>query len=226
MPANFVPKPNAFVWYDIPAEQVINFFEGIQSVENLKKAEPRKIIQFITTQLRNGELTDWRVALMTKPNAKNNSHFVVSSNTVSIGQWKRTEDDKNSSEQLYYLRKSHIISPSDEFIDFTDSEKSRAMELTNLHRKKEGEAMYPNGQIVRNELRDPRKPLLIIYLLDPEESLEKNPLPKGANPFVGYAISFPKSNFNAPVSYAVNEELLDRFDVVEEDFEDYGDNED
>lgn len=226
LPANFVPKPNAFVWYDIPAEQVINFFEGIQSVENLKKAEPRKIIQFITTQLRNGELTDWRIALMSKPNAKNNSHFVVSGNSVSIGQWKRTEDDKNSSEQLYYLRKSHIISPSDEFIDFTDAEKSRAMELTNLHRKKEGEAMYPNGQIVRNELRDPRKPLLIIYLLDPEESLEKYPLPKGTNPFVGYAISFPKSNFNAPVSYAVNEELLDRFDVVEEDFEDYGDDED
>lgn len=226
LPTNFVPKPNAFVWYDITAEQVINFFEGIQSVENLKKAEPRKIIQFITTQLRNGELTDWRVALMSKPNAKNNSHFVVSSNTVSIGQWKRTEDDKNSSEQLYYLRKSHIISPSDEFVDFTDAEKLRAMELTNLHRKKEGDAMYPNGQIVRNELRDPRKPLLIIYLLDPEESLEKYPLPKGTNPFVGYAISFPKSNFNAPVSYAVNEELLDRFDVVEEDFEDYGDDED
>lgn len=226
LPTNFVPKPNAFVWYDIPAEQVINFFEGIQSVENLKKAEPRKIIQFITTQLRNGELTDWRVALMSKPNAKNNSYFVVSSNTVSIGQWKRTEDDKNSSEQLYYLRKSHIISPSDEFVDFTDAEKLRAMELTNLHRKKEGDAMYPNGQIVRNELRDPRKPLLIIYLLDPEESLEKYPLPKGTNPFVGYAISFPKSNFNAPVSYAVNEELLDKFDVVEEDFEDYGDDED
>ena len=137
-----------------------------------------------------------------------------------------TEDDKNSSEQLYYLRKSHIISPSDEFIDFTDSEKSRAIELTNRHRKKEGEAMYPNGQIVRNELRDPRKPLLIIYLLDPEESLEKYRLPNGTNPFVGYAISFPKSNFNAPVSYAVNEELIDRFDVVEEDFEDYGDDED
>jgi hypothetical protein len=226
LPANFVPKPNAFVWYDIPAEQVINFFEGIQSVENLKKAEPRKIIQFISAQLRNGELTDWRIALMSKPNEKNNSPFVVSGNNVSIGQWKRTEDDKNSNEQLYYLRKSHIISPSDEFIDFTDDEKSRAMELTNLHRKKEGEAIYPNGQIVRNELRDPRKPLLIIYLLDPIESLEKYPLQKGTNPFVGYAISFPKSNFNAPVSYAVNEELLDRFDFVEEDFEDYGDHED
>jgi hypothetical protein len=226
LPANFVTKQNAFVWYDIPAEQVINFFEGIQSVENLKKAEPRKIIQFISTQLRNGELTDWRVALMNKQNAKNNSLFEINENTVSIGQWKRTEDDKNSSEHIYYLRKSHIISPSDEFIDFTEEEYERAMALTNQRRKKDGEAMYPNGQLVRNELRDPRKPLLLIYLLDPEESLEKYPLIKGTNPFVGYAISFPKSNYNAPVSYAVNEELLDRFDVVEEDFEDYEGDED
>jgi hypothetical protein len=227
LPANFISKPNASVWYDIPADQVINFFEGIQSVENLKKAEPRKIIQFITTQLRNGELTDWRIALMSKPNAKNNSNIVVSGTTVSIGQWKRTEDDKNSSEQLYYLRKSHIISPSDEFIDFTDDEYERAMVLTNQQRKKDGKAMYPNGQIVRNELRNPRNPLLLVYLLDPEESIDsKNPMPKGTDPFVGYAISFPKSNYNAPVSYAVNEELLDRFDVVEEDFEEYGDDED
>lgn len=227
LPSNFVTKPNSFVWYDIPAEQVVNFFEGIQSVENLKKAEPRKIIQFINAQLRNGELTDWRIALMTKPNPKNYSTIEVNDSEVQIGQWKRTEDDKNSNEQIYYLRKSHIISPSDEFIDFTNEEYESAMNLTNLHRKKAGEAMYPNGQIVRNELRDPKKPLLIIYLLDPEESIDpKNPLPKGINPFVGYAISFPKSNYNAPVSYAVNEELLDRFDIVEEDFEDYGDDED
>lgn len=227
LPSDYIQKPNAFVWYDIPAEKVINFFEGMQSVENLKKAEPRKLIQFINAQLKNGELTDWRVALMTKPNPKNNSTFEVNGNEVQIGQWKRTEDHKNSNEQIYYLRKSHIISPSDEFIDFTDEEYERAMTLTNLHRKKAGEAMYPNGQIVRNELRDPKKPLLIIYLLDTEESIDpKNPLPKGINPFVGYAISFPKSNYNAPVSYAVNEELLDRFDIVEEDFEDYGDNED
>ena len=58
-------------------KQVINFFEGIQSVDNLKKAEPRKLIQFITRQLKNDELTDWRIALMAKPNAKNNSNFEV-----------------------------------------------------------------------------------------------------------------------------------------------------
>jgi len=228
LPPNHQEKENALLWFDIPALQVISFFEGIQSIENLKKAEPKKIIQFINAQLKNNELTDWRIALMSKPNANNKTALNINGNEISIGQWLRTEDgsEQNSNEHIYYLRKSHIISPWDEFIDFTKEEKDKALEITNQRRKKPGLAYYPNGQIVRNELRDPKKPLLLIYLLDTKESLKFFPLPDGTNPFVGYAISFPKSNFNAPVSYAVNEELLDRFDVVEEDFEDYGDDED
>jgi hypothetical protein len=228
LPYNYQKKDNALLWFDIPAYQVIDFFEGIQTIENLKKAEPKKIIQFINAQLKNNELTDWRIALMSKPNANNNTVLNVNDHEISIGQWLRTEDgsEKNSNEQIYYLRKSHIISPWDEFIDFTKEENDRALEITNQRRKKPGLASFPNGQIVRNELRDPKKPLLLIYLLDTKESLKSFPLPDGTNPFVGYAISFPKSNFNAPVSYAINEELLDKFDVVEEDFEDYGDDED
>ncbi len=228
LPTNYQEKENALLWFDIPASQVISFFEGIQSIENLKKAEPKKIIQFINAQLKNNELTDWRIALMSKPNANNKTALNVNGNEISIGQWLRTEDGskQNSNEHIYYLRKSHIISPWDEFIDFTKEENDRALEMTNQRRKKPGLASYPNGQIVRNELRDPKKPLLLIYLLDTKESLKSFPLPSGTNPFVGYAISFPKSNFNAPVSYAINEELLDKFDVVEEDFEDYGDDED
>src|SRR5690606_11963160 len=80
LPSNFVAKANAYLWYDIPADHVISFFEGIQSVENLKKAEPRKLIQFINTQLRNGELTDWRIALMSKPKPKNSSVFELNGN--------------------------------------------------------------------------------------------------------------------------------------------------
>lgn len=218
LPANFAPKPNAFVWFDIPAEQVINFFEGMQSVENLKKAEPRKIIQFINAQLKNGELTDWRIALMNKKTPKQ-SKLNLGGKETEIGQWFRREDENNSNEDLFYIRKSHIISRKDEFIDLTESELDEAKRLS-------GNVEIPNGKIVRERIRDPKKPLLILYLLDPDESLWKYPMEKGINPFVGYAISFPKSNYNAPVSYAVNEELLDRFDIVEEDFEDYGDDED
>ena len=50
------------------------------------------------------------------------------------------------------------------------------MELTRKkewRRKKEGEPMYPNGEIVRNEIRDTKKPLLLIYLLDPAGAYPK-----------------------------------------------------
>ena len=224
--SDFVKKPNSYVWYDIPATQIITFFEGMKSVENLKKAEPRKLIQFITTQLRNGELTDWRVALMSKPESKS-SIFNISGSDVEIGQWVRNEDiSVSGNSDIYYLKKSHLISPKDEFIDLTAKEYDEALELTAKKRKKPGTPQYPNGLEVRNNLRDPKNPLLLLYLLDADESLEINPLPSGSNPFVGYAISFPKSNFNAPVSYAVNEELLDRFDAIEDDFEDFENDED
>lgn len=218
LPSNFITKSNAFIWYDIPAEKVINFFEGIQSVDNLKKAEPKKLIQFITAQLRNEELTEWRIALMHKSKSKQ-SRFSLAGKEFFVGQWIRREDENNSNYDLFYIRKSHIISRKDEFIDLSEQEFKEALRLS-------GQTDIPNGKVVRERIRDPKKPLLLIYLLDPEESIWKYPMNESFNPFVGYAISFPKSNYNSPVSYAVNEELLDQFDVVEEDIEDYGDDED
>jgi hypothetical protein len=223
LPIDFQVKDNGILWKNIPAELVIRFFEGINSVENLKKADPRKLNQFIQAQLKNKELNSWRVALMSKRNSSKNTNFDIAGNSIGIGNWTRTEDDTNSSEHIYYLKKSHIISPKDEFIDLSDSEYQQAKELTNLRRTKEGLASYPSGQIVRNEIRDASNPLLLIYLLDAKEGLVKYPMLEGTNPFVGYAVSFPKSNYNAPVTYAVNEELMDRFDLFEEDSEDYGD---
>jgi hypothetical protein len=221
LPSSFIPKSNAFLWYDIPAEQIINFFEGLESVDELKKSHPEKLINFIKSQQKNKELTNWRVALMSKPNAKS-SIFKVNGNELVVGQWIRRDDDESqrSNEEIYILRKSRIISPWDEFIDLTEDEKRIALEMTNLKSGKSEGAMYPKGQIVRNELRDPKNPLLLIYLLDPKESLKKYPLPPDTNPFIGYAISFPKSKFNAPISYAVNEELLPQFNQGQDNNED------
>jgi len=157
---------------------------------------------------------------MSKASASNTTLFTVGGNSEDIGHWKRTADDKILDDSVYYLRKSHIISPGDEFLDLNETQYAKAMYLTKLKRKKEGVPKYPNGQIVRNEIRDPKEPLLILYLLDPQEG--ETGVPEGTEPFVGYAISFPKSDFNAPVTYAIHEELIPQFDMVEEDIEDYG----
>ena len=96
------------------------------------------------------------------------------------------------------------------------------MRITNEARE-EGEAKYPKGQLVRNKIRTPNKPLLLLYLLDSETSCIEYPLDSNDLPFVGYAISFPKSTQEANVSYAVNEELLEEFQNQAEadDLDDY-----
>ena len=226
LPDNFEVKEKGYLWYDIPADKIISFLGGIQSIENLKSYEPQNLIRFINKQLPNTELIQWRVALMSKNKASSFADFQISGKSFSIGQWKRTQDPNNSDDSVYYIKKSHIISPKDEFIDLTPEEYEKAMELTRQKRqkqKKDEEPVYPNGEIVRNEIRDPKKPLLLIYLLDPKES--KTKILDNSNPFVGYAISFPKSNYSIFESFAVNEELLDRFDI-EDDFDDYEEDED
>ena len=226
LPDNFEVKDKGYLWYDIPADEIISFLGGIQSIENLKSYEPQNLIRFINKQLPNKELIQWRVALMSKNKASSSTDFQISGESFSIGQWKRTQDCNNSDDSVYYIKKSHIISPKDEFIDLTPEEYKIAMELTRQKRqkqKKDGEPAYPNGEIVRNEIRDPKKPLLLIYLLDPKES--KTKILDTSNPFVAYAISFPKSNYSVFESFAVNKELLDRFDI-EDDFDDYEEDED
>jgi len=219
---------NNLVWYDRPANEIIEFLGQFQTLENLKAYDPQNLIRFINNQLPNGELTQWRVVLMSKRNATNSFEFTIDGSAQEIGAFIRKEDENESSNEIYFLRKSHIISPRDEFIDLSENEYEDALELTRELRArqgKDGEPTYPNGQIVRNEIRSPQNPLLLIYLLDTDLSLESYPLQAGTNPFVGYAISFPKSNYNAFVSYAVNEQLLDRFNI-EDNSEDFYDDED
>jgi hypothetical protein len=228
LPNNFVKSKNNFIWHDRPADEVITFLSKFKTPENLKPYAPQSLIRFIKNQLPNEELTQWRVALMSKQNAQNSFYFEISGNTEEIGTYIRKEDEKESDHQIYFLRRSHIISPKDEFIDLSEDEYEEAMKRTKklrIKQEKEGEPLYPSGQIVRNEVRSPRNPLLLIYLLDSELSLHAFPIPKNKNPFVGYAISFPRSNHNAFVSYAVNEQLLDKFNF-EDNEEDFNDDED
>lgn len=218
-------KRNNLVWYDRSANEIIEFLGQFQTLENLKAYDPHNLIRFINNQLPNGELTQWRVVLMSKRNSTNSFEFKIDGAIIKVGAFIRKEAKDESSNEIYFLRKSHIISPKDEFVDLTKEEYDEAFTITSERREKEGKPAYPNGQIVRNEIRSPQNPLLLIYLLDTDLSLEYYPLPLGTNPFVGYAISFPKSNYNAFVSYAVNEQLLDRFNI-EDNFEDFYDDED
>lgn len=215
-------RKDNYLWFDVNVENIKSLLHGFRLSENLKRADPTNLIRFINLQVANNELTEWRVAVMSKKKADLRYLIQKGEDELDIGLFNRRQDERNSSTDNYYIKRSHIISPGDEVIDLTDEERNNAWTRTIEYwsqRGKEGEPGYISGEIVRNEIRDPRKPLLLIYFLNPEEA----GLTFARNPIVGYAISFPSSRFNATVSYAVHEQLLPIFnqeDNLEEEDED------
>lgn len=198
------------LWTDVPAQNIRQFLQRFRLSESLKAADPANLLRFIDVQLANNELTSWRVAVMSKRATAKRLQIDKDGAILNVGFYLRNYDESNSNSELYYLRKSHIISPKDEFIDLTDEEIALGLERTRQlwqKKNKEGEPAYPNGEIVRNEIRHPQRPLLLIYFLDPEGA----GLTPNSEPIIGYAISFPASRFNASVSYAVHEQLLPLF---------------
>jgi len=224
LPSNFHVKKGNYLWYNISAELIMDFLSKIRTPENLKAYDPQNLIRFINLQLSNQELTNWSIALISSSKASVYHSMIIGTKEINIGCSLRSQDDKNSDQEIYYMRKSHIISPKDEFLDLSDDDYLQAMQLTmemRARRNQDGEPKYPNGEIVRNQIRSPQNPLLIIYLLDPHGA----ELPPELGPIMGYAISFPGSNYNSNVTYSVNEQLMERFyiDEVNEDFVDYED---
>jgi hypothetical protein len=207
---------SCYLWKNINPNQVIDFLNNFRGADN-PISDSSFLVRFIEDKIKLGELTEWRVAIMNKEKDAN----IETIEGFSIGQFIRTQDDKSSNEYIYYLRKSHLISPKHEFVDLSKEEYDEAMRQTSKLRVEKGKAgnpQYPNGNIVRNKIRHPENPLLIIYLLDPSGAK----IVDEQKPIVGFAISFPGSQINSNVTYAVHEDLLSMFEI-DDDFENYED---
>jgi Z1 domain len=207
-----------YLWFDVQPMNIRQWLLKFHLSESLKAADPLKLVNFIDVQLANNELTSWRVAIMSKDTAAERMNIDKNDFNLNIGYYMRRDSKSNSDENVYYLKKSHIIIPDHEFVDLTDEERDRAMELTiELWRRndRKGEIRNLNAQLVRSQIRSPQNPLLLIYFLDPDGA----GFPRGSEPIIGYAISFPSSRFAATVRYAVHEQLLPIFnleDTIEE----------
>lgn len=217
---NFERGSNNFLWRNISFDLVLQFLSGFEVYDNLKSAAPNNLRRFIEFKYNNHELDEWNIGVITKGEGKN---FKVNNN-IDVNLVERTESSDSTSE-LYYINKSHIISPDDEFIDLTDNEKERAREATRRiwrEKRKEGEPKRINGDWVRNEIRKPNKVLLLLYFFDPV----KAEITDRPDPIVGFAISFPGTDRDDAVSYAVHQQLLpifnqaDNLEEAEDDDED------
>lgn len=203
----FIQNRNYFLWEKVAFDSIRGFFQNFKVHENLKSASPVNILRFIEKKYKHGELTEWNVGLITK---NNGTQFLVNSD-IAINLIQRTPS-KESTSDLYYINKSHIISPDDEFIDLSDSEIALAEEASQrlwAVKGRSGVTKRINGEWVRNNVRKPKKVLLLIYFLSPEsvENADQN------IPIVGFAISFPGTDRDDAESFMVHSQLLEQFNI-------------
>ncbi len=206
---NFIKRDNYYLWRNVSVDCVKPFFYTFKVSESLKKVDPSNILSFIEASNRKGELINWNIVLRFKKDAEYN-YLINTRNGISeIGCMIRTTDPEKNDDYNLNIRKNHIISPKDEFLDLSEGEYQKA-----LSRKAELESenkKYSLGEIVRNEFRSPDTGLLILYFLNPNEARYN-----GKEPIVGFAVSFPRSNFNTTVQFAVHEQLLSKFNINDE----------
>jgi len=206
---NFSSSPNYYLWEGINFDAIRQFFSGFNVYDNLKSASPQNLLKFIDFKYSNNELQLWNVGIITK---RQGTHFPINDD-ISVNLIQRTQDDDFSNNDIYYIRKSHIISPDDEFIDLTTDERILAREASvKLWREKKGGDSIPkrlNGDWVRNKIRKPNKVLLLLYFLNPTGA----ELDELSNPITGFAVSFPGTDRDDAVTYAVHSQLLQNFDI-------------
>jgi hypothetical protein len=223
-------KGNNYLWRNVSPDDICDYFSKFKVADSLKKVDLDLISNYIQELAKEGELTSWRVVLMNKKDNAESVHTF--SNGLTIGCFNRNRaDDTNWT--TYYIRKNHIVgNQKDEFVDLEDDLLETALERTREVKKNWEEKDYPAPEIVRQEFRPRTNPLLLIYPLNPECANVKDKqgnivsefvtYNKTDEPFIGFVISFPRSEKQYAISYTVNQ--IAEFKDTEDLFDNENDN--
>jgi hypothetical protein len=191
------------LWRQVPAAKIIDdFLSHLEIHPDAIKANPKRLADYIRAQVTQGELIDWTIALISN---KQKSVPKINIGGHEIGLTSREDD--STRQGVYSLKKSHILSPTDQYLDFDEESIEEAKRLT-VKGWREGkirgksEPKIPNGRIIR-EMRSPRNGLLIIYPLNPDKVKKFNGTEPITKPVTGFAISFPASDRARTVEYRV-----------------------
>lgn len=223
-------KGSHYLWKDINASVICDYFSKFNLPQSLQKVNLSYINDFINDLVRNGELTSWRVVLLSKEQASKVYSF---DNNIEVGCWDRTRAEDINDINTYFIRNNHILGKrQDEFIDLDNDLLSQAYADT-INEKPNWIHNYPAPEIVRKRYRPKTNPLLIIYPLNP---IFANVKDKNGNiipnttvynendaPIISFAISFPSSETDRAVSYVVNG--VGNFQDIENNFDEEDDNE-
>ncbi|WP_266019685.1 Z1 domain-containing protein [Brucella intermedia] len=209
---HFVPEGqrwNGHLWREVPALSVISFLREYRTHPASFRIMSPLIADFIEEMNKDGELTNWTVALIGKDSGPDDKHRTVGGCSVNMLQRKRTTEHSDR-----YSIKT-LISPRDQAIDLTAAEWKTALDLSqktwrNDTDRNEGKEppSEPRGPQIRRVLGEGdtaagiparrERGLLMLYLLDPARAAV--PELADADSVVAWAISFPSSTSERRVS--------------------------
>jgi hypothetical protein len=191
--------PRLAVWSGVPTGSVREFLLSYKAHEGAVKARPLLLEQYISAQEARepAELVEWTVVLLS----------VFDGPAATIGGHEIGLVTRKSQEDAGSFAIKRLLSPSDEFLDFSDDEMSQVRSMTasmfeqGLIKTKSGKPpALPNGAAVRR-VRPARRGLLLLYPLDPGPAGIG-----GSAPVIGFGISFPRSQHvdAGAIEYDVN----------------------
>lgn len=211
-------KWTGHLWRTAKAADVIDFLTAYRTHPDAYKVNSALLAEFIQEMAFDGELTDWSVALIGSSDAPVEAALAVT-DLIQVRMIERRRNDSDSSG--YSI--GRLLSPRDESVDLDEATWLAALEMTKAAWRADParfgrtqEPDSPSGVALRRVrglgaegvAPDPKRGLLLLYVLDP--MYKDAQLPAGTLPVVAFGISFPGSNSTRKVDYKVNNVLWEQ----------------
>ena len=205
---------NGAQWENVAAEQVVGFLRDYRTHPDSRKVRSEPLADFIGEMALSGELKTWTVAVVGGGVSREPADICG----LPVKRMRRKNkalagDDKYSIGRL--------LSPQDEGLGMDERAWNAALEMTKKNWKPDSGRAHsrelpevPSGPYIRRVrgygadgvLPQPERGLLLLYLLDPQDSGVE-----GVDiPVVAFAISFPSSRAGKSVPYMVTSQLWEQ----------------
>lgn len=213
------PETDAgLTWGGVTAEDVATgFFDRYITAREATRVKPGLIAKYIRKSAERGELGNWTVRVVSQKTGERHV-ATVGGHEVAVVTRRALETAINESSPRMTIKR--VLSPRHEAIDLTREQRELALKQTKElaarkggKSRRSGDPTIPTGRPLRS-VRLPDQALLLIYPIEPPEGAAINA------PFlVGFAASFPYSDFDQGVEYLVNSTWFEDGSVEEDEAE-------
>ncbi len=182
--------PGAAMWQEVPGNEIALFLQRFKFAdEKLRKTPSGAVVDYISRQLKLGELTKWTVVALGRGRESQSStepSVKVAAGSIQLNTIYRNRQPTRHTGMFVVKR---IGSPKDESIDLPQETWKEVESLARLVPRDTQENGYTTGALIRAK-RAPSNGLLILYLVTPPPD---GPSAALSEPLVAPYISFPHS---------------------------------